>query len=413
MTLTTYISYTVNYLFFIFQSFFNFLIPDHNAKVFSPPNIHRRNTVDKYVEILLGGFLRWDGIYFLHIAEFGYTYENTLAFFPLYPLLIRALSNSLLLPLQYCMNYTNVLLVTAVLVNIISFVQTAKCLCNLTFTLFGSEQLALKVVQIFCLNPASVFFSAPYSEVTYSLFAFNGMLQVERNRLGLAAWYFALSGATRSNGLLNVAFIWHRQLRNFISTLSLSTEKDKYISWRQLIHSGMKTLLLSVCYAAVVITPFMAYQYYASKLFCNPFASYRDLPVHVLNYGNTNHYKMPHTGLSSWCQDVIPLSYSYVQKQHWGLGLLAYYQLKQVPNFLLALPVIIIGFASGVWFLKRNPRCCVNIGVVMLQESDTNMDSSRMQPHCCFYNSANFVYTVHMLSLIVFGILYMHVQVGC
>lgn len=40
---------------------------------------------------LLTAFANWDGVYFAHIAQRGYDYEHVHAFFPLYPMLMRAL----------------------------------------------------------------------------------------------------------------------------------------------------------------------------------------------------------------------------------------------------------------------------------------------------------------------------------
>ena len=132
----------------VFQAVFNFLIPDHDAGAFSPPISDRQGRMDDLVEVLLGGFRRWDALYFMHVAEHGYTYENTLAFFPLLPMAIRILANSAFLPLQYCMSYDNVLLISATVFNIVCFVQAAKYLCDLTVEVIGNRRVALKVLQL-------------------------------------------------------------------------------------------------------------------------------------------------------------------------------------------------------------------------------------------------------------------------
>ena len=181
-------------------------MPDHDAKVFTPPVPYLRNKVDNMVEFLFEGFRRWDGVYFIHIAEHGYTYENTLAFFPLYSMLTHILANTLLFPLQYIMNYFSVLLISGYVINLWCFIAAAKALYQLSEKVLKDEALAYKSVQLFCINPASIFFSAYYSEAMFAYLVFKGMLQFERMNVVKASVVFGLSGLCRSNGLVNLGF---------------------------------------------------------------------------------------------------------------------------------------------------------------------------------------------------------------
>lgn len=321
---------------FPFQAFFNNFIPDHEPDVFNPPSPDRPSVLDKLVTAGLSGFRRWDAIYFLHIAEHGYTYENTLAFFPLFPLLIRLTADSILYPLQYIMNTSSVLLISASLINFWFFIQAATVFYELTVHVLRDETLAFKAAQLFCINPASIFFSACYSEALYCWMTLLGMLHFERKRFLFSALFFALSGATRSNGIVNTGFLLYAMGIQFLQQITSSKSRKRI----GVISITLLTAIPSVLYTAVVLTPYLIYQYFAYSVFCNPDASEQDLESHILTYGSERGYKMPHTGLSPYCHWTLPFSYSYVQSSHWGVGFLTYYEYRNIPNFMLAAPIV-------------------------------------------------------------------------
>jgi len=363
------------------------LIRDHNAEVFNPPNSVKPNTVDHIVDIALGGFRRWDALYFLHISEYGYTYENTLAFFPLFPLVVRCVAHSVLFPLQLCMSYASVLLISAVIVNTVCFVLSAISLYQLGQIVLGSDVLAFRAAQFYCINPASVFFSAAYSESCYALLAFRGMLLLERNLWISSAIFFALSGAARSNGLVNIGFLLYRTACDMVAWHKV---KARISVIRFALYVCRLAMVLLLCFV-----PFLAFQHYAYTIFCDQSATYQDLPEHIRQYGNKLGYRMPYMEQSAWCSSWPQLSYSYIQSSHWNIGFLNYYELKQIPNFMLATPMALLCACMTVSYLMNHPLFCLSVGLL---------------PHQCSSKKC-FVYVVHTTVLLIFGILFMHVQV--
>lgn len=66
---------------------------DTSAHIPAPTLVAQSTAADRTVETVFGHLVRWDGVYFLRIAEHGYEFEQTHAFMPLYPLLMRALAS--------------------------------------------------------------------------------------------------------------------------------------------------------------------------------------------------------------------------------------------------------------------------------------------------------------------------------
>ena len=378
---------------------FNCLIRDHNAEVFNPPISENPNTADDIINIAFGGFRRWDAVYFLHIAEHGYTYENTLAFFPLFPLTVRFIANSALYPLQFCMSYTSVLLISAVIINTVCFVLSAMTLYELGHIVLGSDALAFRAAQFYCINPASVFFSAAYSESCYALLAFRGMLLLERNCWISSAVLFALSGAARSNGLVNVGFLLHRAARDAVEWVLLYYQAKAKVTFFRFAETMCKlSVLLLLC-----VIPFAAFQYHAYMIYCNRLDSYQELPEHVQQYGMKLRYRMPYMDPSEWCSNWLPVSYSYIQSSHWNVGFLNYYEMKQIPNFMLATPMAVLGIWMIASYLFSHPAYCLYAG--LMPQNTVTVGEHHCLPTTCF------VYVVHTAFLLMFGILCMHVQV--
>ncbi|CAF4503292.1 unnamed protein product, partial [Rotaria sp. Silwood2] len=151
---------------YLLQFIANTIIPDHDAHVFNPPlwSLNNGTILDICIDKFFSGLRRWDAIHFLHIARFGYIYENSLAFFPGYPLLfIRPLGYIL----KQFLNESNAYLLSSILINF--FIG----LCN-TYLIF---QLGLKYNLkfshaywssiLYIINPATIFFLAPYSETLF------------------------------------------------------------------------------------------------------------------------------------------------------------------------------------------------------------------------------------------------------
>ncbi|KAI8783929.1 GPI mannosyltransferase 2 [Biomphalaria glabrata] len=172
-------------------------------------------------------------------------------------------------------------------------------------------------------------------------------------------------------------------------------------------------------------------------------------PKHVIDYGRSKGYKLAGDEPSLWCNETIPLSYSYIQKHHWNVGFLTYYTLKQLPNFLLALPVLLLSFRACSFYIKNNVMSFCFLGLTCSNNngssgsshvdiSDSNREDEKQNRFLldkkienyaggqwdevnsnkklkCEKNSCRqtdlIVYVYHLAFLTIFGCFFMHIQV--
>ncbi|XP_061379428.1 GPI mannosyltransferase 2-like [Danaus plexippus] len=408
----------------LIQMVSNILIPDHDAKVFISPEdpALRSSKADNIVQLFVGGMKRWDAQYFIHIAQYGYTYENCLAFFPMFPLIVRYVGYILSSVLGSVINFHSTLLISSTIINILIFMKSADILHKLSIRVLRSESRAYKSVILYCVNPASIFFSAPYSESLFALMSFYTMFKCTENETLrfanidiLSALPAGFSMITRSNGVINLGFIFYASFKNVIErTLPEIAYKYRTLKHRIIIpvlllpiFTSTVALFLTVI---VAIFPFVLVQTYNYFKFCVP--NDHNLPEFL----TITEYLLPGTAASPWCNNSLPLSYSYIQRHYWGVGPFEYYKLKQIPNFMLALPILVLILYNCLSYLKNNMRLLLRLG---LKENIFNfIYSSKMGNRQKQYSKtfgANdpvfFVYVVHVLFLSFFCLVFVHIQV--
>lgn len=375
--------------------------------------------LDKVVETMLGGLNRWDAVYFMHISEHGYIYENSLAFFPMFPFLIRIVANTLCYPLQFMLTYKNVLMISAVIFNVFVFILTVKLLFRLGKNVLGNTYTAYKACLLFCINPASIFMLAFYSEILYFCFVIYGLLNFESNRKVTAVFLFALGSLCRSNGLLNLGFILYDSfifmvmiITSFLSGVSKPDGKSITPSFR--FFTFISFMIFRLIYLLILIflfsVPFILYQfYYINTMFCKTdISELLDIPKYLVDYGLERGYHIIGERVPPWCNFTIPLSYIDVQSTHWGVGFMKYYEFKQIPNFLLAMPGTVTSISCVVCYYMWNKKACWTLGIKSDMSSlKKNDDGCR----CLWSNPRLLPYVVHMLALTVFGLMFVHIQV--
>ena len=94
-----------------------------------------------------------------------------------------------------------------------AFVMASLTLFDLSRKVLRDDVMAYRAALLFCLNPASIFFSATYSEALNCLLTFYGMIKLEKGFSIKMALFFAGASGCRSNSILNAGFIFYKGLR--------------------------------------------------------------------------------------------------------------------------------------------------------------------------------------------------------
>ncbi|XP_029475106.1 GPI mannosyltransferase 2 [Rhinatrema bivittatum] len=390
----------------LLQALFNLLIPDHAADAFHPPRLSVPGRGDLLVELLLGGLTRWDAEHFLFIAEHGYLYEHNLAFFPVFPLCVRAAAELVLGPLQGLLCLRSGLILAAALLNATFSALAAAALYRLGCAVLQCRRRAFLASLLFCLTPANVFMAAGYSESLFAFLAFSGMWQLEKGWRVASCLLFSLATGVRSNGIINIGFLLHSQCKHLI--LGLHSYLSSSARLPQLVGHllGSISSVLSGTFALAL--PFALFQYYAYLTFCGADASLKQaLPEPLLQLALDKGYRVADGDLPSWCFQRYPIAYTYIQDAYWNVGLLRYFSPRQAPNFLLALPVVALTSWATWVYVAADPWFCLKLGLQRRKALNTASDKIVSG----FHSSRVFVYVIHALVLLLFGLLCMHVQV--
>lgn len=315
--------------------------------------------------------------------------EQAHAFLPLFPLTIRYAANYLIKAIPRKLlpfTYEATVALTAIIVNMLAFGFAALSLYDLTtFMLMRNDlvtskgretnslakddeafhccKVAKTAAQLFCINPAGVFFTTAYSESMFAMLTFAGHAVAARGQYYSASALRYMNSGRKSSRLASVYWI----PSTFLWTLASYVRSNGTFSsiWWIIIGIGrccsyiynssstkrgslgvvamvMKCSSILLCHVTLATAV-------AAPVFYHDRRGYR---FHCIS----SNYRDSLSVKPDWCNQGVASAkfslYTYVQRKHWNVGLLRYFEIKQVPNFILAMPVLILSFcAAARWIV--------------------------------------------------------------
>ncbi|KAJ1891893.1 ER membrane glycoprotein subunit of the GPI transamidase complex-like protein [Kickxella alabastrina] len=283
--------------------------------------------------------VRWDAFYFVHIADSGYVYEQEHAFFPLLPLLMRLLARTVLAPLAALAGRQLALVVAGVAISNVSFVLAAGTIYRLGCATLRSERLAYIAALLYTVAPSNMFMTAVYTESLFAWLVFSALLLISRRKYLLASLCLAASSLCRSNGVMYSGFIvWDLIVRSDARDGSTSSSGRRALLWQ-----ALKATVL----VAISALGFIAFQAFGKRELCQQ-------PIHP-----------PAASARPYCESSLSTVYGFVQAEYWDIGFLRYYTLQQLPNFLLAAPMVVLS-GAGLWaYATHDPLRVATLGLRM------------------------------------------------
>jgi 4-amino-4-deoxy-L-arabinose transferase-like glycosyltransferase len=181
---------------------------------------------DGWLGLLLNPWAHFDGVWFIHIANEGYRLDNnTPAFFPLYPITLKA-GGALLLG-----NFE----LAGIALSVLFFFAAMWALYHLVAREF-SARTAFYAVVFVSLSPVSFFFQTVYSESLFLLLSVLCFMAVEQRRWPLAGVAGMLATATRLAGVFLLVPMALAYLRDRESG---DARRDRPLLWFLLVPAGV------------------------------------------------------------------------------------------------------------------------------------------------------------------------------
>jgi mannosyltransferase PIG-V len=178
---------------------------------------------------------RFDALWFLRIADAGYrTTDGSAAFFPLYPLLVRAAAFAL----------GGRPLAAGLLVSNAAF-AASLCVLYLLSAEERSVDTARTTVLLTAVFPSAIFLYAPYSEAVFLLLAIVCVRAARRRRWWLAGVAGALAALTRSVGI----------------ALAPALAVEAFLQWREGHRGSLVRGLLAAAGPGVGAASYLGYWY--------------------------------------------------------------------------------------------------------------------------------------------------------
>jgi Gpi18-like mannosyltransferase len=310
-----------------------------------------------------------DSLWILNIARNGYEKEpfntniqHTWAYFPLYPLLLRAVST-----------LTGNLPLTGIFLSSLLLLAALVFLYRLVIAFDYEPAVAERAVFYTAAFPVSYFFSMAQTESLFLLLTVGCIYAARRQRWWLAGMCGAFASATRFAGVFLVvplAFMYWEQAR-----MRMETQREKSAAIKMdvlhllLVPVGLLAFMLylrSITGNAFAFADIQAAWGHDAGFFWRPLRAYLKNPYHVsVNWDFR---------LLNFCAAISALlcGVVWLHKRNWAFGLYALisvivplsYQaaLQSIARYLLVIfPVFII---LGIW--GRSPRFDQLIRVVFV-----------------------------------------------
>ncbi|KAI8867732.1 mannosyltransferase [Ramicandelaber brevisporus] len=333
-----------------------------------------------WLQQLVSAFARWDSVHFLGISSHGYMYEHAHAFFPGMLMTMRYAASTVLKPIADVHGDVATQILAGVIISNAAFVAAAAVLYKLTPSSSKyDDRFALVTAALFILTPSNMVMSAVYTESVFAFFSFSCMYFVAKRHRLLAALMASLATSVRSNGLLLVGFFIFDAL---FERTSSGASKYSHSSLAFKITRTIGNGVVLIVQILAVFAPFVAFQRFGFTQFCS-----------TVDGSEVSIEQSP------WCNARIPLLYSYVQDHYWDNGFLKYYKLKQLPNFLIAAPMLSISLLGLYRYAISDWTRFVSLGL------------QRHSVHQPFFRSALLPHMYLLGFVSLWCALFMHVQV--